>query len=164
MLHHDGPATNWASRAEPGHHIGIAGPRGSFVVPLSFNWHLLIGDETALPAISRRLEELPENTRAIAIIKTVSDDAKIDLHAKCAIQTHWVTDDSYAADGRDALEATVRKLTLPEGEGYVWAAGEYSDIKALRHYLVSEAGVDKTRLRAASYWRKSVPDSHEQFE
>src|SRR5690554_1079168 len=59
VLGHEGPATDWASQAKPGHPLGIAGPRGSFVVPMTFDWHLLIGDETAIPAIARRLEELP---------------------------------------------------------------------------------------------------------
>src|SRR5690606_25905092 len=54
VLHHSGPATDWASQASPGDYLGIAGPRGSFVIPTAFDWHLLIGDETALPAIGRR--------------------------------------------------------------------------------------------------------------
>lgn len=66
-LHESGPATKWAESAEPGQFLGVAGPRGSFVVPVDFDWHLLVGDETALPAIGRRLEELPAGTRAIVV-------------------------------------------------------------------------------------------------
>ena len=77
VLHHEGPATDWASKAELGHYVGIGGPRGSFVVPMDFDWHLLIGDEAALPAISRRLEELPETSRAIAVIKIRDENSKI---------------------------------------------------------------------------------------
>ncbi|HEY9065322.1 MAG TPA: siderophore-interacting protein, partial [Burkholderiaceae bacterium] len=54
-LHGDGPAATWAAQARPGDRATIAGPRGSFVVPLDYDWHLLIGDETALPAVARRL-------------------------------------------------------------------------------------------------------------
>lgn len=165
VLHHAGPATDWASQAEPGHFVGIAGPRGSFVIPTGFDWHLLVGDETAIPAIGRRLEELPAGTRAIVVIKTARDDARIDLRARCRLDVHWVGEvGSDAPAGMGALESAVRGIALPTGEGHVWAAGEHADVKALREYLVGEAGIDKRRIRASSYWRQSVPDAHETFE
>src|SRR6266568_4230449 len=51
-LHGDGPAATWAAQAAPGQRVMIGGPRGSFIVPTDFDWHLLIGDETALPAVA----------------------------------------------------------------------------------------------------------------
>lgn len=163
VLHHEGPATDWATQAEPGHVVGIAGPRGSFIVPTAFDWHLLIGDETALPAISRRLEELPAAAKAIVVVKTSTAAARVDLSTQAQLETHWVSATDPAVSGVSALEACVRKLGFPEGEGYVWAAGEFSDIKAVRQYLVDEVGIDKSRIRAASYWRKATPNSHESF-
>lgn len=68
-LHGDGPAANWAAKAVPGSHLVVAGPRGSFVIPKDYDWHLLVGDETALPAVARRLEELPASTRAIVVLQ-----------------------------------------------------------------------------------------------
>lgn len=165
VLHHEGPATDWATAAEPGHELGIAGPRGSFVIPSAFDWHLLIGDETAIPAIGRRLEELPAEATAIAIIKVKSEQARQALASQGALQLRWVVEAGLPeSGGMGALEAAVRELVLPPGEGYVWAAGEYSDIKAVRHYLATELGIDKSRIRAASYWRRSQSDSHEHFE
>ncbi|QPT40878.1 siderophore-interacting protein [Oligella ureolytica] len=164
VLDHEGPATNWATNAEVGHYVGIGGPRGSFVIPTDFDWHLLIADETALPALSRRLEELPTTTRAIAIIKLRNQNLKIELKNNCPAEIYWVTEEEDAKDGQNALEATARRLNLPEGEGFVWAAGEYNDIKTLRSYLVDEAGINKDHIRASSYWRISVPDAHESFE
>ena len=69
VLHGDGAASGWAQDAKPGDTIGVGGPRGSFVVRGDFDWYLLVGDETALPAISRRLEELPRDARAIAVLE-----------------------------------------------------------------------------------------------
>ena len=54
VLHGDGPAATWAAQASPGQSLYIGGPRGSMVVPDMFDSYLLIGDETALPAIARR--------------------------------------------------------------------------------------------------------------
>lgn len=68
-LHDAGPATLWARRAQPGDRVIIGGPRGSFVVGIGFDWHLLVGDETALPAIRRRLAQLPAGSRAAVFIK-----------------------------------------------------------------------------------------------
>lgn len=164
VLQHTGPATDWATAAESGHHVAIAGPRGSFIVPTAYDWHLLIGDETAIPAMARRLEELPEQTRAIAIVGIKSDDARVALPSACPLQLHWVLQTPSDDEGVGALEAAVRNLSLPPGEGYVWAAGEYSDIKAVRQHLVETMGIDKSRIRAASYWRQSAPASHEQFD
>ena len=57
VLHGEGPAAAWAAQAAPGQQVSIGGPRGSLIIPLDYDWHLLVGDETALPAITRRLEE-----------------------------------------------------------------------------------------------------------
>ena len=63
-LHGEGRTAAWAAQAAPGQRATIGGPRGSFIIPTDYAWHLLVGDETALPAIHRRLEELPTGTRA----------------------------------------------------------------------------------------------------
>ena len=68
-IHDAGPATRWAAQAKPGDALALGGPRGSFIIPTTFDWHLLIGDETALPAISRRLAELPAGTRAVVLVE-----------------------------------------------------------------------------------------------
>jgi len=68
-LHGDGPAARWAAQAAPGQSVTIGGPRGSFVVPTDYAWHLLAGDETALPAVARRLEELPAEAHAIVVLQ-----------------------------------------------------------------------------------------------
>ena len=75
MLHGDGPASTWAAQAKPGQQIVIGGPRGSMIIPDAYDWYFLAGDETALPAIGRRLEELPATARVVAVIE-VEDKAE----------------------------------------------------------------------------------------
>ena len=67
-IHDAGPATRWAAEAKPGQTLAVGGPRGSFVIPTAYDWHLLIADETGLPAISRRLAELPAGTSHVTEI------------------------------------------------------------------------------------------------
>ncbi|MEO6677959.1 MAG: siderophore-interacting protein, partial [Pseudomonas sp.] len=69
VLHGDGPASTWAEQAKPGQFLHIGGPRGSMIVPDIFDSYLLIGDETALPAIARRLEGLAANRRARVVVE-----------------------------------------------------------------------------------------------
>jgi len=163
VLHGHGPAASWAAQAAPGQYLGVAGPRGSFVIPPDFDWHLLIGDETALPAIARRLEELPAGKRVLAVIETRHPNARIALPTRADLSLQWVHDSADAGGGPPVLERVVRRLQLPEGEGYTWAAGESAAIRGIRQHLVQERGIDKSRIRAASYWRRGAAGAHEVF-
>ncbi|OWT54269.1 siderophore-interacting protein [Candidimonas nitroreducens] len=164
VLHGEGTAASWAARAQVGDYLGVAGPRGSFVIPQEFDWHLLIGDETALPAIARRVAELPAGKRVLAVVETASPNARLAFDTRADLHMHWVHGGAPAADGIGPLERVVRRLVLPEGEGYVWAAGESLAIRAVREYLVRERGLHKSRIRAASYWRRDGGPGHEVME
>src|SRR5262249_39432221 len=67
-IHDAGPATRWALDAAPGDVLEVGGPRGSAVVSAAFDWWLLVGDETALPAIGRRIEEMREGTVVTSVV------------------------------------------------------------------------------------------------
>jgi len=155
-LHGDGPAAAWAAQAAPGQRVTIGGPRGSFIIPVDYAWHLLVGDDTALPAITRRLEELPAGVRAIVIAQVGAADRR-ELRSQAGLQVQWV-------DDAPALLAAVRALTLPGGEGYAWCAGEAGSMAALRRVLVEEKGHDPAALRAAAYWKRGAIAHHETLE
>lgn len=149
VLHGDGPAAAWAEQAAPGQPLRVAGPRGSFLIPTDYAWHLLVGDETALPAIARRLEELPADA-SVALWLQVADPADRRLPASaCRPQVRWLDDDA-------AVLATARAWALPPGEGYVWAAGEGHLMAELRRVLVDDKGHDKRAIRAAAYWKRGA--------
>jgi len=125
-------------------------------VPLGFDWHLLVGDETALPAIARRLEELPASTQAMVIAKTTDPADRRALHSRARLQVRWLGE---SVD--DGLAAAVRELQLPAGEGYAWAAGEAADMAATRRVLVEHHGLRKDRVRASAYWKRGASAHHE---
>lgn len=156
VLHGEGRASEWAARARPGDEVGVGGPRGSFVVPTGFDWHLLVGDETALPAIARRLEELPEGVRVIAVIETTDPEDRRALSSRADLRVHWVS-----TDAADTLARVVAGLRLPTGEGFAWAAGEAASMLAVRQALITGHGLDKTRVRASAYWKRGNPGHHE---
>jgi len=162
VLHDAGPATAWAAQAQPGQYLGIGGPRGSMVIPGGFDWHLLIGDETALPAVARRLEELPAGSRVAVVLEVANRDARIALPSGTDLYAVWCYRDE--ADTDQPLADAVADVYLPPGDGFVWAAGEASSIRAVRALLVDGRGVDRKRIRASAYWRRGAQATHETID
>ncbi|TCU13640.1 siderophore-interacting protein [Rhizobium sullae] len=160
-LHEAGPATEWALRAQPGDKLGVGGPRGSFVVATDFDWYLLAGDETALPAIGRRLEELPASARALVVAEVAGPKEEQALESKAELTTLWLHRGLAPAGTTDQLDQALRGLTLPTGDGYVWIACETLVAKRLRAVMVDERQHPKAWIKAAGYWKRGQADFHE---
>jgi len=156
-LHGDGPAADWAARAVAGDTLTIAGPKGSLIVPLDYDWHLLVGDETAFPAVARRLEELPAGAQAIVILQAADAADRRAFRSAAEVEFTWVATDA-------ALLAAVRALTLPAGDGYAWCAGEASCMAALRRELVDVKRHPREAIRAAAYWKRGATGHHENLD
>jgi len=153
-LHGDGHASEWARNAVPGQRAVIGGPRGSMIVPTDYAWHMLAGDATALPAITRRLEELPAGSRAI-VVALVDDLAPIEqVQSLAGVERYRVA-------SADELVALLRTLPLPSGEGYVWCAGEAATMARVRDVLVQTRGHPREAIRIAAYWKQGASDFHE---
>lgn len=155
-LHAEGAATDWARRANVGAPAVIAGPRGSMIVPMDYDWHLLVGDLSALPAITRRLGELPAGTRVTAIIEINHMGDMREFETAANVDVKWVS------SGAEALDA-VRQLQWPAGEGYVWGGGEASTMKQLRELMV-EKQHPKDAMRISAYWKPGASDFHEKLD
>jgi NADPH-dependent ferric siderophore reductase len=164
VLHGDGPATAWAAQARPGHFLGVGGPRGSFIVPDDFDWYLLAGDETALPAIGRRLEELPASTRAIVVVEVADAGEEQRLGSRAGLDIRWLHRDGAAPGEKSLLQKAIAELSIPRGEGYAWVAAEAGTAKALRRHLVDERGLSKDRVKSAAYWKHGAIAVHETYD
>lgn len=152
-LHEAGPATAWALAAQPGDWLGIGGPRGSSIISSDFDFHLLVGDETAVPAICRRLEELPATARAIALIEVDNPGDEIPLSSCAQLEVIWCYRKGVAAGTSTILKDTLANLHLPEGEGYTWIACETKMARAMRSHLVKERNMNSKWIKAAGYWQ-----------
>lgn len=164
-LHDAGPATQWAETAKPGDVIGVGGPRGSFIIPTDFDWHLLVGDDTALPAISRRLAELPAGARVVVLAEVDSEADQIPFATRAALELHWVhrRGGEPGASASPLLDA-LRRMTLPTGDFHAWVGCESSAAKALRAHLVSERGAHPKWVKASGYWRRGTAATHDTHE
>jgi NADPH-dependent ferric siderophore reductase len=161
-LHDAGPATSWAAQAKEGQKLAVGGPRGSFVVTDDFDWYLFVGDETALPAIGRRLEELRAGARAVVVAAVTGREEEQRFESRAAVETVWVHRPLSQATDPAPLVDAVRGLTLPStGDGYAWAAGESQTAKLLRRHFVDERGLNKAWVKAAGYWKQGATAIHE---
>ncbi len=153
-LHGHGPASEWARLAKVGQAAVIAGPRGSMIVPADFDWHILAGDSSALPAIHRRLEELPASTHAIVLLDVPDPADRRSLHSDAKLDLQWLP------GGSTWLEA-LRHLKRPPGEGYVWCAGEASLMSQVRDVVYGEWQHPREHAKVAAYWKRGAADYHD---
>lgn len=154
VLHGDGPASTWAEQAQPGQFLHIGGPRGSMIVPDIFDSYLLIGDETALPAIARRLEGLAANRRALVIVEVENGKEQQVLQSAAQVNVIWVLREG----GKDHLLTTVRQIQVPGGSLYAWVATESKTSRRIRRVLLDEHGLDDQYVKAVGYWRLDDSD------
>ncbi|SDS38200.1 NADPH-dependent ferric siderophore reductase, contains FAD-binding and SIP domains [Pseudomonas sp. Z003-0.4C(8344-21)] len=154
VLHGDGPASTWAEQAQPGQFLHIGGPRGSMIVPDMFDSYLLIGDETALPAIARRLEGLAANRKALVVVEVENGAEQQRLESAAQVNVIWVLREG----GKDNLLTTVKQLQVPNGNLYAWVATETKVSRQIRRVLIDEHGLDEQFIKAAGYWRAEGSD------
>ena len=162
---HGGPATEWAMAATPGAQLGVGGPRGSFIVPTAFADHVLIGDETALPAIARRLEELPAEARATVVVAVKGPSERLALTSAATLSVAWVDrGDALRSDPTPLSDAVERALAdVDRRDAYVWIAAEAQVARALRAQVVG-LGFDPKAMKAAGYWREGGTAEKEVIE
>ena len=164
VVHGDhGIAGKWASSAQPGQPIYLMGPGGAFTPDPAADWHLLAGDESALPAIGAALEALPPSAIGKAFIEVAGPEDEIELTAPEGVEVHWVyrggradlVPEDRAGDHAPLIEAVKTSLWLP-GQVHVFIHGEAQAVMHnLRPYIRKERGVDaKWASSISGYWRR----------
>lgn len=161
-LHENGPATSWARRAKPGDRLSIGGPRGSILLSTSFDGFVLIGDETALPAMTRRIGEIPHDKPVLAVIEVDGTDDLLPLPSHPRLQTVWVHRDGTGA--ARSLPSALEALAPPDGDLQIWVAAESSVAKAVRHVLLTRWGANPKWVKASAYWRRGDESVHEHLD
>ncbi|MFF6994046.1 siderophore-interacting protein [Streptomyces sp. NPDC008313] len=150
VIHGDeGLAGPWAVRAQPGDVVRFMGPGGAYAPDASADWHLLAGDESALPAIAAALESLPDGAVARALVEVAGpeEEQKIDSD----VDVVWLHRGDRPV-GEALLEA-VRALDFPEGRVHAFVHGEAGFVKELRRLLRVERDIPREDLSISGYWR-----------
>lgn len=150
-MHDAGPAMTWVNAAQVGDAITVFGPKKSIIVADDFDWYLLIGDATALPAIGRYLETLRPGVRATTIVAIQEAADRQDVATAASWEAHWIECPDVAAV-EDRLRQALDAHVLPPGDGYVWIATEGKAAASLRGDIVDARGHPAAWLKASAYW------------
>src|SRR5262249_6684682 len=134
------------------------------IIPTAFDWHLFIGDETALPAVARRPTQLAAGTRAVVLAQgdTPADEVAVETQTEASIPPT----PRHGAEARSThpLGQALEKPRLPAGDYYAWVACESLTAKALRAQLLADHGANRKWMRAAGYWRRGAVAVHDTFK
>lgn len=151
VLHDHGAATDWVRTARPGDEVAVSGPGRSDPLDPDARSHLLVGDESAIPAIAQLLEWIPDDRTIDAHVEVRSADPRIALPDHPNATVTWL-EAIDGADPGDALFDAVAGLgTLPDA---VWVAGEAAAVQRLRRHLFDERGRDRNSVTARGYWKR----------
>ncbi|TGQ33215.1 MULTISPECIES: siderophore-interacting protein [unclassified Mesorhizobium] len=148
------PAAAFAEKAFPGEVIGMIGPGGGGV-PEAENL-LLLGDETALPAIGRILEHLSPSTRAEALIEVDGPEDRVSLATGKNIDITWLYRHGREAGTAGLLPTVLRQRNRMALPGYVWAGCEFGDFREIRKIVRKEWGLPRDRHLVTAYWRRGA--------
>lgn len=153
VVHEGGVGSTWAVEAPLGEAIWVAGPPRGIRIPDTFSWQMYIGDETALPAIAHRREEIPAHLRGIVLVEVADEGEMQDLECPPGFEIRWIIRGGRPAGSTSELVSEAKKVSLPPSPGtYVWFGGEQSAIKPLRAW-VKEAGLVPGEFDLTGYWR-----------
>jgi NADPH-dependent ferric siderophore reductase len=154
----EGVAGPWAATAKPGDSISFFGPGGGYAPDPDAAWHLLVGDESALPAIATALERLPTRAVAVVIIEVEdeSEHQELSTHAEASITWVHRADDT-RGPGVALIEA-VQSAQFPDGEAHAFVHGDAGAIRDIRRYLRSELGLEPAAMSVSGYWRRGRTD------
>jgi NADPH-dependent ferric siderophore reductase len=164
VVHGDhGVAGPWAAAAKPGQPAYLMGPSGAYAPDPSADWHLLAGDEAAVPAISSALEALPDNAIGKVFIEVGGPDDEIPLKTPDGVEVHWIYRGGRAdlvpedrAGDHAPLIAAVKDAEWLPGQVQVFIHGEAQAVMHnLRPYIRKERAVDAKWANSISgYWRR----------
>lgn len=153
VKHGVGVATNWAYRCTPGDTMHFAGPPTSSALP-DADWLLVVGEDTAIPAIARLLENLPEDARAQVFIEIAVASHRAPLRQLPGVHVTWLPRGGQPAGTTTLLTDAVEDMDWWEGRAFAWIGGESGPVKHIRRHLIAERGMDKKNIDFTGYWRR----------
>ncbi|GAA4576603.1 siderophore-interacting protein [Micromonospora coerulea] len=158
VVHHgdEGLAGPWAAALRPGDRVLFTGPGGAYAPDPAADWHLLVGDESALPAIAAALERLPVGAPAKVFLEVAGPADELPLASPGAVELTWLHRAGRPVGA--ALVAAVTALDFPPGAVHAFVHGEAGFVKELRRLLRVERGVPREALSISGYWRLGMND------
>ncbi|WP_327358856.1 siderophore-interacting protein [Streptomyces sp. NBC_01304] len=151
-----GLAGPWAAKVKPGEEIYFSGPGGGYSPAAEADWHLLVGDESALPAIGAALEAMPPGAIAKAFVEVSGPEEEQEIKTPADAEIIWLHRGERQIG--DSLQAAVSALDFPTGTVHAFVHGEAHFVKAIRHHFRLERGLTRDQLSISGYWRRGADE------
>ncbi|MGV2984890.1 siderophore-interacting protein [Microbacterium sp. AGC85] len=148
----EGVAGPWAANAKPGDPVVLGGIGGGYAPDPAADWHLLVGDESAIPAISAAMEAMPADAVGTVLLEVQDESEHVELSVRDGIEVRWLHRGDREAGTTTELMDAVRGLEWRSGRVQIFAHGERGAMKLLRPYFTDERGVDRAQLSLSAYW------------
>jgi NADPH-dependent ferric siderophore reductase len=157
VVHGDsGLAGPWAKSVKPGDEVYLVGPGGEYAPNPSADWHLLVGDESALPAICVALAALPAGAVGHAFLEVDGPQGEVAVQAPAGVTVTWLHRSGKPV-GQLLVDA-VSALQFPSGQVHAFVHGEAGFVKELRRLLRIDLGIAREQLSISGYWRYGTDD------
>ncbi len=148
-----GIAGPWAQRARAGERVVLIDQGRGFDPVDDADRTLLVGDESALPAIAGILRDLPRDASGLAIIELPDAADRQPVEAPAGFEVRWMPRrDPHDRPGVLALEAVRDYAPEHPQTLHAYLAGEQTLVAEGRRHLVA-AGVPKPRIAFTGYWK-----------
>lgn len=158
VVHGDtGVAGPWAARARPGDLLQFTGPSGSYSPDPGADWHLMVGDASALPAIAAAIARVPAGTPVHVLVEVAGPADELPLTSPGELHLQWLHHD--ANPGADDLAVrALDKLDRPPGRVHAFVHGEAVVNRDLRRHLLLDWRLPRESLSVSPYWRRRFTD------
>jgi NADPH-dependent ferric siderophore reductase len=151
FVHHGdlGVAGPWAANARPGDELLLLGPGGAYTPDPDADWHLMVGDESVIPAIAASLTRIPAGVPVHVLLEVAGPKEEQPLSTPGDLNLTWLH-----RNGADALPAAVEALDFPPGAVHAFVHGEASAVRAIRRHLLVDRGLAREALSISGYWKR----------
>jgi len=153
FVHHgdEGVAGPWAAAARPGDGLQLTGPGGAYTPDPDADWHLMVGDEAVLPAISASLARVPGGVPVHVFVEVDGAGDEVALETPGDLRLTWL---HRRPGADDLLVDAVRALEFPPGTVHSFVHGEAAAVRAVRRHLLVERGIPREALSVSGYWKR----------
>jgi NADPH-dependent ferric siderophore reductase len=159
VLHGEGPASTWATQAQVGQVLFLMGPGPGYPLDTAIAQHLLIADDSALPAVETILAALPVSASVQVLLEVMDAAEERPLHSAAQLHVQWLARGSNNHAAGLSLESALRALpTLApiSPEVRIYLACEAAAMRRIRRLLIDELRASPSQIVGRGYWKLDV--------
>ena len=156
VLQGEGPASTWAAQAQVGQVLFLMGPGAGYAVDTATAQHLLIADDSALPAIETILAALPASTTVHVLLEVINAAEERPLQSAATLTVQWLPRGTDNRAAGQPLLAALRAMPQIQPDSKIYLACEAAAMRSIRQLLTVELCIDRKQIIGRGYWKLDV--------